>query len=142
MQLLINAGKEILNTGTAIMEDSVCDENKKQSSSDSKSIRQMLPTLPRNYFSSSYEHGCAMKEIMSSLQVVYVNYWKSSILFRMIILSLNVSFARGFYLLYSVSYRFPMTLNLKIQMNDKDLKHLALIISKILIVTLNLLKTV
>ena len=30
---------------------------------------QMIPTLPRNYFSSSYEHGCALQEIMSSLQV-------------------------------------------------------------------------
>ena len=44
-------------------------ENPGQTGFDSKTSRQNFPTLPRNYFSSSYEHGCAMQEIMSSLQV-------------------------------------------------------------------------
>ena len=40
-----------------------------QNSLDLKYNRQMLPKIPRNHFSSSYEHDCAMQEIMSSLQV-------------------------------------------------------------------------
>ena len=44
-------------------------QNQTQTGFDSKTSRQNFPTLPRNYFSSSYEHGCAMQEIMSSLQV-------------------------------------------------------------------------
>ena len=44
-------------------------QNQTQMGFDSKTSRQNFPTLPRNYFSSSYEHGCAMQEIMSSLQV-------------------------------------------------------------------------
>jgi hypothetical protein len=57
------------------MVDRVRDENnqtKIQSNIDSTNTRQMLPALPRNYFSSSHEHLCAMQEIMSSLQVILV----------------------------------------------------------------------
>ena len=51
--------KDSFNDGTRIQELDL----------DSKNTRQMLPPLPRNYFSSSYEHGRAMQEIMASLQV-------------------------------------------------------------------------
>ena len=59
----------------ATMVDSLHDDNGKtqlQANLDAKKFRQNLPTLPRNYFSSSYDHLCAMQEIMTSLQVILV----------------------------------------------------------------------
>ena len=64
-----------MKNGTATMVDSLHENNGKtqlQANLDARKFRQNLPTLPRNYFSSSYDHLCAMQEIMTSLQVILV----------------------------------------------------------------------
>ena len=60
---------DFLEKGDENIFDDAADKNQAQAALDSKTSRNNFPTLPRNYFSSSYEHGCAMQEIMSSLQV-------------------------------------------------------------------------
>ena len=64
-----NVDDEALKNCALNIANELDNQNQTQMGFDSKTSRQNFPTLPRNYFSSSYEHGCAMQEIMSSLQV-------------------------------------------------------------------------
>ena len=64
-----NVDDENFKNGALNIANELDNQNQTQTGFDSKTSRQNFPTLPRNYFSSSYEHGCAMQEIMSSLQV-------------------------------------------------------------------------